>query len=53
MIYRDLLQRLPQKPPMVMVDTIEDNGNVGMVISTNNVFCRNGIFQEAGILEHK
>jgi hypothetical protein len=42
---------LPQKDPMIMVSYFKDN-SVFFEIEENNIFLDDGIFQEAGILEH-
>ena len=48
--------RIPQKPPMVMVDRIissEERVTVtSFLIRGDNVFCDNGFFREPGIIEN-
>ena len=47
---------IPQKPPMVMVDKLisaEENQVVtSFLIKRDNVFCTDGIFTEAGLIEN-
>ncbi|MBN1198415.1 MAG: hydroxymyristoyl-ACP dehydratase [Bacteroidales bacterium] len=47
---------IPQKPPMVMVDKLirADGGIVEttLMVTEENVFCDNGIFTEAGLIEN-
>lgn len=47
---------IPQKAPMVMVDgLIEHNENVTvsrLVLSSNNLFCKDGFFHEPGLVEN-
>lgn len=53
---KDILQLIPQRPPIVMVDSfygIEENiSRSGLTILPNNLFCQDGFFQETGIIEH-
>jgi hypothetical protein len=46
-----MIDLLPQKDPMIMVSYFKDN-SVFFEIEENNIFLDDGIFQEAGILEH-
>lgn len=52
----EILKLIPQRPPIVMVDTfcgLEDNSSYsGLTITPDNIFCRDGKLQEAGIIEH-
>lgn len=52
----ELLQLIPQRPPMVMIDRffgIEENeSHAGLLVSPENLFFQNGHLQEAGIIEH-
>ena len=47
---------IPQKPPFVMVDTLFDytelTGITGFDIPADNILVENGIFSEAGLIEH-
>lgn len=47
---------IPQRPPMVMVDAFygmeEERSYAGLTVSADNIFCREGKLQEAGIIEH-
>lgn len=49
-------QFIPQRPPMVLVDTLHsfetDRVVSGLTISESNIFVTNGFFSETGILEH-
>jgi predicted hotdog family 3-hydroxylacyl-ACP dehydratase len=51
-----VLQFIPQRPPVVMVDTLytcdEKGSTSGLSILEENIFCENGIFSEAGIMEN-
>ncbi len=50
----EILKLIPQRPPIVMVDTfcsLEDNSSYsGLTITSDNIFCRDGRLQEAGII---
>ena len=53
----DAMSRLlPQKPPMIMVDTLYSAGSdcaeTGLTVSGDNVFCMDGYLIEPGIIEH-
>jgi hypothetical protein len=52
----DILALIPQKPPFVMVGkllyTDENTTSSSFVIGADNVFVRNNLFQEAGLLEN-
>lgn len=52
----DILNLLPQKPPMVMVDKLlyfEKTKTIsGLYISENNILVENGLFQESGLTEN-
>lgn len=47
---------IPQKPPMVMIDrvvrAVEGVTETTFLVRENNVFCDNGIFTEAGLIEN-
>lgn len=47
---------IPQKAPMVMVDTLwlndEKKTIAGLAIASGNIFVEDGFFSEAGIIEH-
>lgn len=51
-----ILQLIPQRPPIVMVDRFygieEASSYAGLTIVLGNIFCQNGLFQEAGVIEH-
>lgn len=52
----DILKYIPQRPPAVMVDTlweVTDDGSVsGLTVAEDNIFCRGGILEDCGVLEH-
>lgn len=52
----DIFPFIPQKPPMVMVDSYfgkkDDTSFTGFTPSADSIFCKNGYFQEIGIIEH-
>lgn len=47
---------IPQRPPMVMVDGLLDHTSTSCTscfkIETENVFCKNGLFHEPGLIEN-
>lgn len=47
---------IPQKHPMIMVDGLISNDETVTVsklsLSSNNIFCSNGYFQEVGLIEN-
>ena len=51
-----ILRLLPQRPPMIMVDTLfsagSDSAETGLAVSGDNVFCLDGCLIEPGIIEH-
>jgi predicted hotdog family 3-hydroxylacyl-ACP dehydratase len=51
----DILELIPQRPPMLMIDRLiqaDDKSAAGsLYISDSNVFCENGYFQEGGLVE--
>lgn len=52
----NIQELLPHRPPFIMVDRLtayqEDFASTEMVISEDNIFCRNGFFSEAGMIEN-
>ena len=58
MIFREIpiLELLPQRPPFVMVDHLTDysetQSSCDLTIRPDNVFCENGEFASAGLIEH-
>ena len=52
----DILQFIPQRPPVVMIDTLyscnEKGSQSGFTITDGNIFCENDLFSEAGIIEN-
>ena len=53
---RDVSRFIPQKAPIVMVDTLYQcepaKAVTGFNIRNDNMFCEDGLFREAGIIEH-
>lgn len=51
-----LYKLIPQRPPIVMVDSFfeadTESATTGLTIQCDNIFCLDGIMQEAGIIEH-
>ncbi|GGD80805.1 hypothetical protein [Planktosalinus lacus] len=47
---------IPQKHPFVMVDALfefsENNLQSGLLVTDENIFVKNHLFQESGIIEH-
>ena len=52
----DILELLPQRPPFVMVDRLTDysetQSSCSLTIRPDNVFCEDGEFAAAGLIEH-
>ena len=52
----DVIRFIPQKAPVVMVDTLYECDPVkavtGLTIRSDNMFCEEGLFRETGIIEH-
>lgn len=52
----DILELLPQRPPFVMVNHLADysetQSSCDLTIRKANVFCENGEFAAAGLIEH-
>ena len=52
----NILSYIPQRPPIVMVDSYfgrSDEGSyTGFTPNESNIFCKNGFFQEIGVIEH-
>lgn len=52
----ELLELIPQRPPIVMVDRffgMDDNiSYTGLKVEDSNLFCQNGQLDECGITEH-
>jgi len=51
-----VLQMIPQKPPMVMIDTIiavsSQRTSTALTIMKDNIFCADGFFQAPGLSEN-
>jgi len=51
-----ILDLIPQKPPMVMVDKLlhsdDKSTRSGLTITESNIFCQNGVFTEPGLMEN-
>lgn len=52
----DILDLIPQRPPVVMVDKLnfcDDTKTISqLVVKPDNIFCENNIFLEAGLIEN-
>jgi 3-hydroxymyristoyl/3-hydroxydecanoyl-(acyl carrier protein) dehydratase len=52
----EILQMIPQKPPMAMVDGLVAHDEVSttsrLELNEQNIFCKNGYFHEAGLIEN-
>ena len=52
----DVLRFIPQRPPMVMVDGLlasnESESSTIFQLSNKNIFCKDGFFTEAGLIEN-
>lgn len=52
----EILQLIPQRPPIVMVDkfygTDNDLSYSGLTILPDNIFCQSNSFAEVGLVEH-
>lgn len=52
----DVVALIPQKPPIVMVDTLyewrPEKAIAGLTVQSDNMFCEDGLFREPGIIEH-
>lgn len=52
----DILQLIPQRPPVVMIDTLyacnEQGAQTGFTVEATNIFCQDGTFSEGGIIEN-
>ena len=53
---QDILRYIPQRAPMVMIDTLlacaELSSTTSFTILADNIFCENSFFTEAGLLEN-
>lgn len=51
-----VLRYIPQRPPMVMVDKfygVQENMSAsGLLVTSENIFCEDGVLQECGVIEH-
>ena len=47
---------IPQRPPIVMVDVVwsadEQSADTGLTIQEGNIFVKDGLFRELGLIEH-
>lgn len=47
---------IPQRPPIVMVDVVwsadEQSADTGLTIREDNIFVKDGLFREPGLIEH-
>ena len=53
---KTIIQYIPQRPPMVMVDKLidclTDEIQTGLTISSDNIFVENGVFTPPGLIEN-
>ena len=56
MITENILPFIPQREPFVMIDTLlgadEETASTQFTITDTNIFCEQGSFSEAGLLEN-
>lgn len=56
MITEDILLFIPQREPFVMIDALlsadEEKASTLFTITDTNIFCEQGLFSEAGLLEN-
>lgn len=54
--YEEILQIIPQKPPVVMIDRLYFADKLktvtGLEVKESNIFCRAGSLSEAGLIEN-
>lgn len=52
----EILEMIPQKPPMAMVDGLITHDEVSTIscleLNDQNIFCKNGYFHEPGLIEN-
>ena len=52
----EIFQLIPQRPPIVMVDKFYgvegDTSCSGLTVTAENLFCKDGVLQETGVIEH-
>lgn len=52
----ELFKLIPQRAPIVMVDTFfsadDECAETGLHVESNNIFCRDGVLCEPGVIEH-
>lgn len=52
----EIFQLIPQRPPIVMVDKFfgmeGEQSFSGLTVTAENIFCQDGVLQEAGVIEH-
>ena len=53
---KDIYQLIPQRSPIVMVDVVwsatDSGAETGLTIHDDNIFVRDGLFREPGLIEH-
>ena len=51
-----IMELIPQRDPMIMIDAFYDatasEADTGLTIHKDNLFCRDGLFEEPGLIEH-
>lgn len=52
----EIMEIIPQKPPFVMIDKLlycdDKMTKTGFLVKKNTIFCDNGVFGEAGLIEN-
>jgi len=52
----EVLELIPQRAPIVMIDKLFESGETsavtGLLVKADNIFCKDGYFQESGIIEN-
>ncbi len=52
----EILEYIPQREPMVMVNSLLENSEkltkTSLLISSENIFCKDGVFREPGLIEN-
>jgi len=51
---QELLRLLPQRDPVVMIDSFDGaTFRGGLTVTADNIFCRDGVMDECGLIEHQ
>ena len=56
LVGEELYKLIPQRNPIVMVDTFfcadEEGAETGLRVQSGNLFCKDGLLREPGMIEH-